>query len=119
MASEANNGGSTPSAPAKTAQQRYYAKNRQKYLDYAKYWKRVRKMIIVAFKDRPCEDCGVWYPPCVMDFDHVRGIKKFNIGAGNNRASINGLLDEIVKCDVVCANCHRLRTASRGGATEA
>ncbi len=46
-----------------------------------------------------------------MDFDHVRGEKKFNLGsvlALNVSAEI--LDEEIAKCDIVCANCHRIRT---------
>lgn len=49
-----------------------------------------------------------------MDFDHIEGKKKFNIGAaanaGRSRVSIQ---KEMKKCEVVCANCHRVRTWSR------
>jgi hypothetical protein len=68
-------------------------------------------LIIRDAKSRPCADCGQVYPPYVMDFDHVRGKKRFNIGlfrAGHTRPK--EVLAEIAKCDVVCANCHRERT---------
>ena len=63
-------------------------------------------------KDVPCADCGVRYPPRVMDFDHVRGEKKFIMSQGVWHRSWESILEEVEKCDVVCSNCHRLRTFS-------
>jgi hypothetical protein len=61
-------------------------------------------------KDRPCADCGVKYPPYVMQFDHLSD-KHFAIGSAHATGqSVEQLLDEIQKCDVVCANCHAVRT---------
>lgn len=47
-----------------------------------------------------------------MEYDHVRGKKKFNIGHYNNK-SVKVLMEEIAKCELVCANCHRERTYRR------
>lgn len=60
-----------------------------------------------------CADCGE-RDPLVLEFDHVRGVKEYNIGdmASSNYA-IETIQNEIDKCEVVCANCHRLRTYSR------
>ncbi len=74
---------------------------------------RRRKISAVAreLKNVPCPDCGVTYPYYVMDFDHVRGEKKFSLGhALKMVSSIEALLEETDKCEVVCANCHRERT---------
>lgn len=60
----------------------------------------------------PCVDCGVQYPPYVMDLDHVRGEKLFVLSKGYNH-SVEAQLAEIEKCDVVCTNCHRERTHVR------
>ena len=49
----------------------------------------------------------------VLEFDH-RGDKSFNIAKGLRDRGWDDLLEEIAKCDVVCANCHRRRTAVRG-----
>jgi len=50
-----------------------------------------------------------------MDFDHREGENKmFSIGSENHK-SWPVVLAEIAKCDLVCANCHRLRTAGRAG----
>ncbi len=73
-----------------------------------KYRKRNRE-IIDAAKDNPCMDCGESYPPYVMDFDHVRGVKLFNVGRGLTKPTAM-VLAEIEKCDLVCSNCHRGRT---------
>lgn len=69
---------------------------------------------IARAKDVPCTDCGVRYPTCVMQFDHVRGVKLLSIGSATALVkSMKALLEEIAKCEVVCANCHALRTESR------
>ena len=68
----------------------------------------IRK-VIEAAKDRPCMDCGVAHPTYVMDFDHVRGTKRFNIGRGLSSWTVADVEAEIAKCEVVCANCHRER----------
>lgn len=47
-----------------------------------------------------------------MDFDHVHGAKLANI-SDMKTGSLERLLREMRKCDVVCANCHRLRTLAR------
>jgi hypothetical protein len=62
----------------------------------------------------PCSDCEKYYHYSQMDFDHVDGKKKHNIARyANSAVSIKTIKDEIAKCEVVCANCHRLRTWSR------
>lgn len=49
-----------------------------------------------------------------MDFDHVWGEKKFNLSsAATGRHKIRIIEEEIAKCDIVCANCHRVRTFTR------
>lgn len=65
-------------------------------------------------KARPCADCGVQYPPYVMQFDHREPkTKLFVIGASLFSRSLSAVLAEIEKCDVVCANCHFQRTWER------
>lgn len=44
-----------------------------------------------------------------MDFDHQRD-KTFNIADIGRVMSLSRLEEELSKCDVVCANCHRERT---------
>ena len=62
----------------------------------------------------PCVDCANTYPSCVMEFDHVRGSKVCDVSAMSNRGMPKkAILIEIAKCDLVCANCHRIRTCLR------
>lgn len=76
--------------------------------------KKIRDLIIKT-KDVPCADCLKKYPYYVMDLDHVKGEKKFNLAtAGNRLVSLEKVKEEIGKCEVVCANCHRIRTFKRG-----
>ena len=60
-------------------------------------------------KARPCTDCGQQYPYFVMDFDHIAN-KSFTISQSLPLYSLKRLKDEVAKCEVVCANCHRMRT---------
>ena len=70
-----------------------------------------RRKIIQDAKNHPCADCGIQYPAYVMDLDHVRGQKMFNISqAVAKGVSDERLLRELSKCDVVCSNCHRVRS---------
>lgn len=69
-----------------------------------------RRQWVASFKNRPCEDCGIKYPSYVMDFHHRNpDSKSFNIGRDLYRHSRKKVLDEIKKCDLLCANCHRIR----------
>ena len=60
-----------------------------------------------------CTDCGNSFPWYVLDFDHVYGKKVANIGQMLNYFSIEDILKEVAKCEVVCSNCHRERTYQR------
>ena len=60
--------------------------------------------------DSGCVDCGFNVHPFALDFDHVRGVKKYCISEMTQRSMAWHLIvEETNKCDVVCANCHRLR----------
>lgn len=72
--------------------------NHQRILDYLRL--------------HPCVDCGET-DPVVLDFDHL-GSKRCNV-SGMLGSSWNSILAEIAKCEVCCANCHRRRSARRGG----
>lgn len=63
-------------------------------------------------KSAPCMDCGDHFPSVAMDYDHVRGVK-FRMISTMANYSWERVLNEVSKCDLVCANCHRLRTQAR------
>jgi len=91
---------------------RHYYRNRKKLLAKAKERRNRHQTAINAVKSAPCADCGISYPSYVMDFDHIKGRKSFQI-SGNLHLSTKRILAEIAKCDVVCSNCHRKRTFER------
>lgn len=72
---------------------------------------RLREMVNHA-KSRPCHDCGRSFPPYCMDLDHRDPEKKkYDISDMPHRVlSPERVREEIEKCDVVCAVCHRIRT---------
>lgn len=60
-----------------------------------------------------CADCGEDYPYWMLEFDHLRD-KEFNISRYRNiTMSLDKIKEEIAKCEVVCANCHKNRTHYR------
>lgn len=91
----------------------HYDRNRQYYLDKSKRAKDKINGYIKAAKNVPCCDCDILYPHYVMQFDHVRGVKKFTIGESCAKQGFQQVVLEIEKCDIVCANCHSARTWRR------
>lgn len=72
-----------------------------------------RRALLRKLKAVPCADCGGRFPSFVMEFDHVRGIKVQEVGQ-MYMYRLDRLLAEVEKCDVVCSNCHQVRTYQRG-----
>ena len=72
---------------------------------------------IRELKSTPCLDCDGTFPHYVMEFDHVpeRGEKKFTIStlAGSRTMNAPTMKAELAKCDIICANCHGIRTHER------
>lgn len=100
------------------ASRRHYLKNTEVMKARARAHKAVNsrtiKALLAKLKSNPCLDCGKCFPTVCMDFDHARGKKEFTIAAAaTNGCTILRLLKEIEKCELVCANCHRVRTYSR------
>ena len=64
----------------------------------------------------PCADCGKVYPPQVMQWDHRPEYEKVGeISVDFWGKTREDVLAEIAKCDLVCANCHAIRTFERSG----
>ncbi len=105
--------------PCRAAYKReHYEANRERYIANAHRRKQAialerAALLIEFFREQPCVNCGE-SDPMVLEFDHLAD-KRFNIAKGLRTHSWRAVLDEIAKCEVVCANCHRRRTAHRGG----
>lgn len=95
----------------------WYPKNKVKHIRYqTEIKKRIIEYILTLKGSSKCADCGFSGKefPCVLDFDHIKDLKKFNISEFKHYTnSFKKVVEEIKKCDIVCANCHRIRTVKR------
>ncbi len=97
----------------------HYARNKETYKARSvAFRQQIRKelaeRVTVIKESSPCTDCQVRYPGCVMQFDHVTLDKVANISDMIADARPWCVIqEEIDKCELVCANCHALRTYSR------
>lgn len=67
----------------------------------------------------PCKDCGKFFEPYCMDFDHVSGDKVANVSfLVLHNYPEKTILTEIAKCELVCVHCHNTRTANRFAANK-
>jgi len=69
--------------------------------------KRLKEMA-VELKGGECQICGYQKFMGALDFHHIDGnIKSFNLSTRGLTRSWERIKDEIAKCTLVCANCHR------------
>src|SRR6185369_458843 len=113
----------TPSSPlarstSRTTRSSWTAKRPTKWkrpvtkLEYAHSRRDQIKFFLWLLKCDPCTDCGKTYPIECMQFDHCRGAKQQSV-AGMTGSGWPTVLKELAKCDLVCANCHCVRTHRR------
>lgn len=75
---------------------------------YVKEHRRKIKEELVTYKGGKCEKCG--YDKCIaaLDFHHINPEEKdFSISNSNIYKNIEALKQEVDKCILLCANCHR------------
>ena len=99
----------------KAAQQAWYERNKALVEKRSLAKKTSIRKYIEQYKQNNsmCTDCKISYPPHILDFDHLRD-KSFGITeASAKKVSMENLLAEIDKCEIVCSNCHRHRTYMR------
>jgi hypothetical protein len=96
----------------KTYYQEHKEVRRKKLTDRRKFLKKLAKQYILERLSSGCVDCGET-DVVVLEFDHVTGIKEYNIATLIQRGSlIEKISHELEKCVVRCANCHRRKTAT-------
>lgn len=100
-------------ARQKEYQRKHYRKHKAVYGKNQIKRRAGKAAFVNEVKDVPCVDCGIPYPYWIMDLDHVRGSKKANISDLVRSGTLKDIKEEITKCEVVCANCHRERTYVR------
>ena len=80
--------------------------------------RREQTALLRQLRDVPCADCQQRFPFYAMDFDHRNPTQKsFEVPRMLGRVDTERLLEEASKCDIVCANCHRIRTYEQRVAT--
>jgi len=97
----------------------HYRANRSRYIGMAKHRNAQRnranaEFLIEYLRQHPCVDCGE-DDVVVLEFDHKRDKIETVSTLSREGYSLDKLKAEIAKCDVVCANCHRRRTAKQFG----
>ena|SRR5215207_2819089 len=102
---------------------KHYQANKSKIVQRSKTAKRnqkqrIRETILSYLENRSCIICDE-KDPIVLEFDHrVHSEKKFSIGEAASKAvTLKALAEEMEKCDVLCANCHRRKTYKERGHT--
>lgn len=102
-------------------QKRWYEKNKAKHIANVSARKSLVIVEVKAFvkqlkESTPCADCGKYFPHFVMDFDHLGDDKEYLISSMvGSGYGITTIQKEIDKCELVCSNCHRVRTFTRSG----
>ena len=92
-----------------TTTQRFHWKHREERRKYAKAYYDANRAIVAAAKNVPCKMCGQRFPDVCMDFHHRDPAdKSFGVGSKVMSCGPTKLAKEISKCDVYCANCHRI-----------
>jgi len=88
-----------------------YANNTKYYLDRNREQRTNNREWYQEIKNNtPCAKCNVAYPYYMMDYDHIDPSTKIRCIATMMGFSKKAILEEIVKCELLCANCHRKKT---------
>ena len=102
-----------------TYKRNHYERNKQEYkarsaLAKTRSIKRNQRFILDYLAFHPCIRCG---DPDIMvlEFDHLRDKIKAVSQLALDGCSIQRIIDEIAKCEVLCASCHRRRTRLQFG----
>ena len=79
----------------------------------AKHYKSIRvkiiKEVIVDYFGGICTRCGNKFPDVCFDLHHIDPLgKEFGVASMLNKSSIASIADEAMKCELICANCHRI-----------
>jgi hypothetical protein len=90
----------------------HYNLNKSYYTEKARAREEKLQKLIREAKSKPCADCRKEFHYCVMDFDHLYD-KRFKLSSAHRTRSFTAIQAELLKCEVVCSNCHRLRTFQR------
>lgn len=96
----------------------YYINNKEKFINSHRLRrKQTREAFLKYKKTLKCENCGFDKSPYALDFHHNNGLKKENVGTlAGSGFSMKIIMEEVKKCIVLCANCHRILHSEDNGA---
>lgn len=138
MVQRTDNGGSTPSTGSelavrfdpyynrgmpyknkedqRAASRKHYVANKEKINKRSAASRQAMRDHVNKLKESsPCTDCGQDYPYYVMQYDHINSDKVAGVATLLRTSTLAKALEEIAKCELVCANCHAIRTWTRHG----
>jgi hypothetical protein len=86
---------------------RHYAAHKDRVKGWVRDRERKKRAWLNGLKGQFRCECGEDRLPC-LDFHHISSDKEINLGEAIKRGwGKQRILDEIAKCKVICANCHR------------
>jgi len=99
----------TPEEKAKSYEKagEYLKNNREQWNRVAQQRRRRNKAKAVELMGNTCYDCKQSFHQCVYDFHHIHGKEKV-VGRLMN-GTWDKIAEELKKCVMICANCHRIR----------
>lgn len=99
---------------AEVAAAHYQANKQRRYAHNQRRQREFRDWYTSLKAGRLCADCGQVFHPAAMHWDHLPGsVKVNNLGELVRHGSRRLILEEIKKCELVCANCHAVRSVVR------
>jgi len=81
-------------------------KNTTRYSQWKKDIRNHRRSYLISLFDNKCCLCGYSKCQSALEFHHIKD-KKFNISSNNLLKKLDTIIEEIQKCVLLCANCHR------------
>lgn len=89
-------------------------RNKKARYDYKKSYIRQRKITLIEMGGSKCNNCGLEFNgsnECCFDFHHIfPEFKNFSLNQSQlNNKSWKKILEEFKKCELLCANCHRIK----------
>ena len=89
------------------AEKRTYASRRDELIHAVAKRRKKIKIMAIEYKGGRCQACGYNKYPGALDLHHISGQKSFSIGDKGYTRSWERVKQELDKCILVCANCHR------------
>lgn len=86
----------------------WYSNNKEYALEKQRNKKRERKLWAIEYLGNCCSSCGGTFHPSIYEFHHIDPTTKDRDPSKMMQLSKQKLQDELDKCKLLCANCHRL-----------